>query len=106
MEKIEDKTRINKALNDLLARNLRNDPQNKSKPYDINDDAMSLLMDYASEMSCAIIESASALAQHRKSVEIDASDISLILGKKYASFFHMHFDFLKRYAIFSEEVRD
>jgi len=42
-----------------------------------------LLLEYASEMTAAILEEAYQLSKHRKADKIEVADVSLVLGKKF-----------------------
>ena len=50
--------------------------------FTMDNDAGSVLVEYINELTCSVIEEAALLARHRKSKEIDASDVNFILGKK------------------------
>lgn len=41
-------------------------------------------MEYVNEITCAILEEAACVASHRNSMEIEASDVNLVLAKKFA----------------------
>ena len=64
----------------------RNDPSGAlRRPTDIEPKAIDLLNDYLTEITAAILEDASQICQHRKSLRIDPADINLILGELLVS---------------------
>jgi histone H3/H4 len=76
---IDDSARVKKVLLELGAKA----GKATGKPYTADASVSSLLVSYASELTGAILEEASLLAQHRSAEAIDVEDICLILGKKF-----------------------
>lgn len=52
-----------------------------SKPYTIQDSASSLIFNYVSELTAAVLEDSLNLAKHRKSNEISSDDVNLALSE-------------------------
>lgn len=71
-EKIDEKQRIALLLKSL------------SPPeYSIEDGAQRLLVQFAEEMACAVLEQAGAVAVHRGEKIIHLEDMTLVLRKKF-----------------------
>ncbi len=49
----------------------------------IEDAARHVLVDYANEMACSVLEEACLLAKHRGSKKLETTDVSLVLAKKF-----------------------
>ena len=49
----------------------------------IEDAARQVLVDYANEMACSVLEEACLLAKHRGSKKLETEDVSLVLAKKF-----------------------
>ena len=81
---MDDQMKIQRMLNELTPRNNPNAPK-------IDKDARDLVIDYANNLSCSLVETAKVLVQHRNTystnnnnmIEISEADIMLVLGKKF-----------------------
>lgn len=78
VQKIDDNTRVNKVLIELS--NSITQSSSSEPVYQIENQARDLLLEYANELTSAVLEEACLLAKHRKSKEISANDVNLILG--------------------------
>ena len=74
--------RIQRLLDDVNAKlTLPSQIESENvKRFKMDNYSMKLFVDYASELSSAILEESSLLAKHRNSSEINISDIKLIIG--------------------------
>lgn len=52
-----------------------------SQPATLDERAQQMFIDYANELTIAVLEASSLLAQHRGSKTIDVEDVSMILSK-------------------------
>ncbi len=81
-KKIIDTFRIQKILEDLSAKTAMTYkvPNGKHKRQKICPDAGVLLLQYAQEISSAILEESCVLAKHRNAKELSISDVKMIFG--------------------------
>jgi transcription initiation factor TFIID subunit TAF12 len=81
-KRIPDSARLESVIVDLSAKSgLSEDPScRKSKRFVMDTEAASLVMDYAQEMSGAIVEEACLLARHRGDSKLSINDIKMIFG--------------------------
>ena len=84
-KKVSDIVRVQKVLEDLSTKSLL--PEQvlgvKYKRQKMGSEARTLLLEYAKEISSAILEESCILAKHRKSKEMNISDVKLIFGNDY-----------------------
>ena len=95
--RLDDQTRVNKllkvfysernyliiyslshSLKEVTMRTGQNDLE-----LTIEDAARQVLMEYANEMACTVLEEACLLAKHRGSKKLETTDVSLVLAKKF-----------------------
>ena len=76
-----DRERLQSILNGIQIKVNRDG--SKSKPYQIDDHASSLLMHYVEEAVSTILQEGTLLAKHRDSNVVEIEDLQLILAKKY-----------------------
>ena len=81
-KRVCDVLRVQKVLEELSARSgvLEHVTAARYKKQKIANDARKLLLDYARELSSAILEESCLLAKHRKSKELLIPDLKLIFG--------------------------
>ena len=81
-KRVCDVLRVQKVLEELSARSgvLEHVTAARYKKQKIANDARMLLLDYARELSSAILEESCLLAKHRKSKELLIPDLKLIFG--------------------------
>lgn len=81
-KRVCDVLRVQKVLEELSARSgvLEHVTAARYKKQKIANDARVLLLDYARELSSAILEESCLLAKHRKSKELLIPDLKLIFG--------------------------
>lgn len=81
-KRVCDTVRVQKVLEELSAKLSAADQGLgvRHKRQKISDDARSLVVEYAKELSSAILEESCLLAKHRNSKELIAADIKLIFG--------------------------
>ena len=79
---VSDAIRVQKVLEELSTKSLL--PEQVSggryKRQRISSDARALFLDYARELSSAILEESCLLAKHRNSKELQIADVKLIFG--------------------------
>ena len=78
--------RLNKLTSDLSAQFA----QKGHSSINVEREAKKILMNYAEELTAAILDNAAVLAQNRQSNEISEADLSLLLGIIYLSFVYVH----------------
>jgi histone H3/H4 len=73
---------VQKVLEELSAKHSGPDQASgaRYKRQKISNDARSLILEYAKELSSAILEESCLLAKHRNSKELITADIKLIFG--------------------------
>lgn len=81
-KRICDIVRVQKVLEELSAKHSGPDQGSgvRYKRQKISNDARSLILEYAKELSSAILEESCLLAKHRNSKELITADIKLIFG--------------------------
>lgn len=80
-----NEARRTRALLDEVAVLLAEKDSSKVNNFVLEPEASTLLVDHANELTMSILDEAAILAKHRNAVEIDVSDIYLVLSKKYPS---------------------
>ena len=75
-----DRERLQSVLDSMI--DVKKDGS-KSKPYQIDDNASALLMNYIEEAVLTILREGSQLSKHRDSNVVEIEDLQLILTKKY-----------------------
>merc|ERR1719215_2476192 len=85
--RLSDTERIQHILYELSKQKIAAKPSKTNETavtqaYKIDKKGQQTLIDYANEITRSIIESASVVADHRSSSEIETSDVALILAKK------------------------
>jgi histone H3/H4 len=81
-KRVCDIVRVQKVLEELSAKHSGPDQGSgaRYKRQKISNDARSLILEYAKELSSAILEESCLLAKHRNSKELMSADIKLIFG--------------------------
>ena len=81
-KKVPDAIRVQKVLEELSTKSLMPDQVlgGRYKRQKICSEARTLLLQYAKEISSAILEESCILARHRKSKELNIADVKLIFG--------------------------
>jgi histone H3/H4 len=81
-KRVCDIVRVQKVLEELSAKHSGPDQASgaRYKRQKISNDARSLILEYAKELSSAILEESCLLAKHRNSKELITADIKLIFG--------------------------
>lgn len=81
-KRVSDIVRVQKVLEELSAKHSGPDQGSgaRHKRQKISNDARSLILEYAKELSSAILEESCLLAKHRNSKELITADIKLIFG--------------------------
>ena len=80
-KRVSDVNRVQKVLEELSTKFLAPDQPLRCKRQRMGSDARALLLEYAKEMSAAVLEESCLLARHRKSKEINVADVKLIFGE-------------------------
>jgi transcription initiation factor TFIID subunit TAF12 len=84
LPRIDDNTRVKKVLIELSKTIDQSSSSSESSSsesvYQIENQAKDLLLEYANELTSAVLEEACLMAKHRKSKEISSNDVNLILG--------------------------
>lgn len=82
-KRISDTIRVQKVLDELSAKSALPDKliTGRYKRQKINNDARVLLLQYAHDVTSAILEESCLLTKHRNSKELNIADVKLIFGK-------------------------
>eukprot|EP00981_Chlorochromonas_danica_P002884 scaffold579_cov146-Ochromonas_danica.AAC.2 len=78
LPRLDDQQRLQRLLDDINTRN----SSKRVAPYEFDDSARALLVEYAAELTKSLISASSLVASHRGSMIIEEKDISMILAKK------------------------
>ena len=87
-KKVSDAIRVQKILEELSTKSLLPEQVlgGRYKRQKICSEARTLLLQYAKEISSAILEESCILARHRKSKELNIADVKLIFGNLYLAY--------------------
>eukprot|EP01039_Chlorochromonas_danica_P006077 gene6077-6691_t len=88
LPRLDDQQRLQRLLDDINTRN----SSKRVAPYEFDDSARALLVEYAAELTKSLISASSLVASHRGSMIIEEKDISMILGFELAPVLH-HYSF-------------
>lgn len=78
LPRLDDQQRLQRLLDEINTRN----SSKRVAPYEFDDSARALLVEYATELTKSLISASSLVASHRGSMVIEEKDISVILGNE------------------------
>jgi histone H3/H4 len=78
--RVDDSKRVQRILDELNAK-YTDRKTGTSQQVALDDKAQQMFIDYANELTIAVLEASSLLAQHRGSKTIDVEDVNMILSK-------------------------
>ena len=79
--KLSDDLRVRRLIQEVGQKRYDKRKSSAIPPYDMEDLAKRMLVDYAHEVATSVLEGACTLAKHRKSNKLALKDINMILSK-------------------------